>query len=117
MPAYAARGERWCWFGGSERERAAVVAAASADPAAALNTLAPDPPARASARPLRIGAGRLRHARDVRRDLDARMAPQRVRRRQWLGIGHIEHGLAQPARVERRDEVLSHELRPAPHVD
>ena len=45
---------------------------------------------------------RLRHARDVRRELDARVAPERVLRRQRLGIGHVEHGIGRSVRVRAR---------------
>src|SRR5213594_95370 len=62
------------------------------------------------------GAAR-RAARGVRRDDHARVGPERVTRRQRLGIGHVEPRAPDQSVVQRRQEVVAVHDRAPCHVD
>src|SRR5438132_1279389 len=62
------------------------------------------------------GAAR-RAARGVRRDDHARVGPERVTRRQRLGIGHVEPRAPDQSLVQRRQEVVAVHDRAPCHVD
>lgn len=45
-----------------------------------------------------------RVARQVRRDDAFRVRPERVARREWFGVGHVDEGAKEAGRVERFDK-------------
>ena len=91
-----------------------LVTACLVDEADQLNSVAmtPDIVDHRLCRRLRLG-----HGGDVRSDHHPGMRPERMGRRQWLGIDDIEHSCSEPPPVQRLDQSSLIELRPAPHME
>lgn len=52
----------------------------------------------------------------MRRDDDVPLLPKRVVSRQWFRVRNVESGAADPALVERGDQVIGHDGRSAPDI-
>lgn len=67
----------------------------------------------------KYGCGRfgLCHAGDVRREEYARVHPEGVFRRQWLGIRDVENRAGQVTGLQRLKEIRINEVRAAPDID
>src|SRR5436305_14816908 len=66
---------------------------------------------------LRHGGPRLGERGGMRGDADARMLPERIARRQGLGVEDIQVGVREVSRIQRGDEVGHHDVRRAGEVD
>lgn len=58
-----------------------------------------------------------RHCRDVRRDGDARIAPERVAVGERLGAENIERGTTDVTGLDEADQIRLNQLLTAPHID